>query len=52
MTKQREKQLKEAKKKALKEIPKQLKDIMINTKKSRIKKSSTRILMEMRYGRC
>lgn len=52
MTKVREKELKEAKKRALKNPSKELVELMVDTKKSKNKKSSTRILLEMRYGRC
>ena len=49
MTKIQEKKLKEAKAEALKKIPDELKAIIIDDRKSKVKKSATRILMDMRY---
>lgn len=52
MTKVQKEKLEKAKEEALKNPPKELEDILIDTKKSQNKKSSHQILMEMRYGHC
>jgi len=43
-------ELKKAKDEAVKNPPEELKEYIIDTRKSKNKKSSHRILMEMRYG--
>lgn len=52
MTQLQKEKLAKAKKEALKNPPKELKEIVLETKRSKIKKSSHQILMEMRYGSC
>jgi len=52
MTKVQKEKLKKAKEEALKHPPKELEEILLNTNKSKVKKSSHQILMEMRYGSC
>lgn len=52
MTKVQKEKLQKAKKEALKNLPKELEELLIDTKKSQNKKSSHQILMEMRYSRC
>lgn len=50
MTEERKRQLKAAKEKAQKNIPKELADLIIDDTRSREKRSATEILSEMRYG--
>lgn len=50
MTEERIKQLKVAKDKAQKNIPKELTDLIIDDTRSKEKRSATEILFEMRYG--
>ena len=52
MTKVQTEKLKKAKEEALKHPPKELEEIVLDTKKSKVKKSSHDILMDMRYGSC
>lgn len=50
MTKQTLERLKKAKILAVKNPPQELRGILINTSKLKERKSSTKILLEMRYG--
>jgi len=52
MTNVQKEKLKKAKDEALKNPPRELRTVVIDTKKSSNKKSSHQILMEMRYSHC
>lgn len=52
MTNVQKEKLKKAKNEALKNPPKELEEIVLDTKRSSVKKSSHDILMDMRYSRC
>lgn len=50
MTKQQKEKLMVAKKGATTNLPKELKSVMVDMRRSKDKRSSNQILMEMRYG--